>query len=179
MPEPPFDPGPLADVSRRDERGRATLVFVRTLSHPPATVWAALTDPAQLGRWAPFTADADLGTVGDTTLTMVDGDERTDLPATVVVAEPPKVLEYTWGDDLLRWELEPAGDGTRLTLHHSIDDPTWMPRVAAGWHLCLVVAEGLLDGRSIGPIRGEDAKDYGWDDLHDAYAAVFDRDPAR
>ena len=44
------------------------------------------------------------------------------------------------------------------------------PKVAAGWHLCLVVAERLLDGEPIEPIVGEQAREYGWDDLHDAYA---------
>jgi hypothetical protein len=48
-----------------------------------------------------------------------------------------------------------------------------MPRTAAGWHLCLIVAERLLDGHPIGPITGEEAKKYGWDAIHDAYAAKF------
>ena len=42
--------------------------------------------------------------------------------------------------------------------------------MAAGWHLCLDVAEHLLDGQPIDPIRGEAARKYGWEDLHDAYA---------
>jgi hypothetical protein len=31
------------------------------------------------------------------------------------------------------------------------------------------VAEHLLDGDPIGPIRGQDAMDHGWQELHDAY----------
>jgi hypothetical protein len=85
-------------------------------------------------------------------------------------AEPPTLLEYTWGTDLLRWELAAIGSGTRLTLRHTVADRTWVPKVAAGWHLCLVVAERLLDGEPIEPIRGEDARNYGWDELNDAYA---------
>ncbi|MGH3612118.1 MAG: hypothetical protein ACRDRK_05795 [Pseudonocardia sp.] len=46
----------------------------------------------------------------------------------------------------------------------------WMPKVAAGWHQCLTVAEYLLDGRPIGPVVGENARNHGWDQLHDAYA---------
>ena len=49
-----------------------------------------------------------------------------------------------------------------------------MPKVAAGWHLCLVVAERLLDGQPIEPIRGEDAMNYGWEDLRDAYGAALE-----
>ena len=45
-----------------------------------------------------------------------------------------------------------------------------MPKAAAGWHLCLVVADHLLEGQPIGPIRGENALNYGWEQLRDAYA---------
>jgi hypothetical protein len=46
--------------------------------------------------------------------------------------------------------------------------------VAAGWHLCLDVAERMLDGEPIGPIRGQDAMNHGWQELHDAYAERLD-----
>ena len=32
--------------------------------------------------------------------------------------DPPRRLAFLWGGDLLRFELEPDGDGTRLTLVH-------------------------------------------------------------
>jgi uncharacterized protein YndB with AHSA1/START domain len=165
-----FDPGPLFEVATEAGDGTTTLVLARDLRHAPALVWAALTEPGQLDEWAPFVADRHLGEPGDATLTMIDGDIREDLPATVIRAEPPRLLEYTWGHDRLRWELEPIPGGTRLTLRHVVTDPDLIPKVAAGWHLCLVVAERLLDGEPIGPIRGTDAMNYGWDDLRDAYA---------
>ena len=102
---------------------------------------------------------------------MIDGDKREDLPASVTTVEPPTLLEYTWGTDLLRWELAALGTGTRLTLRHTTADRDVVPKAAAGWHLCLVVAEHLLDGEPIGPIVGEQALEYGWQELHDAYAA--------
>lgn len=166
-----FDPGPLAEVEHRSEGERSTLVFVRRLRHPPAKVWAALTDPGKLRRWAPFDPDRDLGTPGPAVLRMTDGQTTEAHPAHVRRAVAPELLEYTWGEDLLRWELAPDGSGTRLTLRHTSESPEWLPRTAAGWHLCLVVAERLLDGEPIGPIVGAEAKKYGWDELHDAYAA--------
>jgi uncharacterized protein YndB with AHSA1/START domain len=164
-----FDPGPLADVGAEPAADRWTLVFVRDLRHLPEKVWIALTDPAQLEAWAPYTADRELGTVGEATLTMVDGDKREDIPVTVLRAESPRLFEHTWGPDLLRWELEPIGTGTRLTLRHTVAEKDLVAKMAAGWHLCLVVAERLLDGRPIPPIRGEAAKDFGWEGLRDAY----------
>jgi uncharacterized protein YndB with AHSA1/START domain len=165
-----FDPGPLADATVTAAGERWTLIFVRALPHPPEKVWAALTDPAQLDRWAPFTAARDLSDPGDTTLTMIDGPDRTDLAATVLRAEAPSLLEYTWGDDLLRWELTPGDGGTRLTLRHTFAERDGAPMFAAGWHLCVAVLARLLDGTPVGVIRGRDAIDYGWEALREAYA---------
>lgn len=165
-----FDPGPLADVTCHADGRNWVLVFVRDLRHPREKVWLALTDPEQLRAWAPFTADRDLGRLGDAILTMTDGDTSEDFEATVTRAEPPTLLEYTWHTDVLRWELAATKSGTRLTLRHTVSDPDLLAKVSAGWHICLAVAERLLDGNPIGPIVGEDAKNYGWDELHAAYA---------
>ncbi|MCI0687806.1 MAG: hypothetical protein L0Y54_11295 [Sporichthyaceae bacterium] len=54
-------------------------------------------------------------------------------------------------------------------LRHTVGDWDWLPRIAAGWHICLDVAEQLLDGNPIGPIRGQDALRYGWDELRAGY----------
>jgi uncharacterized protein YndB with AHSA1/START domain len=166
------DHGPLAAVQHRADGDRWTLVFVRELRHPPERVWTALTEPDQLRAWSPYTADRSLARPGDATLTMFAGaDEEADaLPASVTRAEPPRLLEYTLGTDLLRWELEPRDPGTRLTLSHTVAGPDWVPKVAAAWHLCLAVAELFLAGRPVTPIRGEDAIEHGWEALREAYA---------
>jgi uncharacterized protein YndB with AHSA1/START domain len=165
-----FEPGPPAEVTLTPAGDRWTLVFIRELRQPPEAVWTALTDPAEIDRWAPFAAAGDLSKPGDTTLTMVDGDDRTDIPATVRRAERPVLLEYTWGEDLLRWELEPAGTGTRLILRHTLAEPDMQAMVAAGWHLCVEVLQRLLDGNPVPVIRGQDAMNYGWETLRAAYA---------
>jgi len=147
--------------------------------HGPDAVWRALTEADQLAAWAPFVADRDLGRTGTATLTMVDGDKAEDLPASVIHAEAPRLLEYSWADDLLRWELEPTGGGTRLTLFHTLEDQDGLPKAAAGWHLCLDVAARLLDGDPVVPIRGEEAREYGWEPLHDHYAERLGVDVSR
>jgi uncharacterized protein YndB with AHSA1/START domain len=166
-----FDPGPLAEVHARAEAGGWKLEFIRDLKHPPAKVWSVLTDPDQLREWAPYTADRNLGSVGEATLTPIDGDGAEAVPAIVRRVEAPTLLEYTWGGSVLRWELAATDSGTRLTLCQTLESEEWVPRVAAGWHLCLLVADHLLDGQPIGPIRGENARNFGWEDLNEAYAA--------
>jgi len=99
--------------------------------------------------------------------------------ATVLAAVPPRLLEYTWGEDRLRWELEPSGSGTRMTLRHTLAKPDMAAMVAAGWHICFAVLEHLLDGDPVGVIRGQDAMDHGFERLRAGYAEKFADGSAR
>ena len=168
-----YRPGPAGRVTAEKDGDRWTLVFVRELAHPPRSVWSALTDAEELRGWAPFDADRDLGRTGAATLTMAGGDGSEVSQVVVRHAEPERLLEYTWDQDLLRWELEPTPTGTRLTLRHTVEDPEWIPRVASGWHICIDVADLMLSGRAVGRIVAEEAKAHGWEDLHAAYAALL------
>ncbi|HEY7789212.1 MAG TPA: hypothetical protein VIC33_01750 [Vicinamibacterales bacterium] len=73
----------------------------------------------------------------------------------------------------MRWELEPAEGGTRLTLWASIDR-RFIAMGAAGWHLCLDVLDHLLSHDPIGRIAGMDAmKVEGWQRLNTEYSKQF------
>ena len=172
MKQAQYQPGEPGDAQVQSDDGHWTLVFVRELKHSPADVWSVLTVPAQLREWAPFDSSRDLGMSGEATLTMA-GTTPEPFASMIGRAEPHSLLEYTWGDDLLRWNLEPSGTGTRLTLRHTMGDRAWLPKVAAGWHICLDVAECLLDGEPVGRIVADDARQHGWERLNDAYAKSF------
>ena len=66
-----YAPGAASSAEVRKDGEKWTLVLVRDLTHPPAKVWKALTDPAHLCQWAPFDSDRNLGTTGSATLTTV------------------------------------------------------------------------------------------------------------
>jgi len=165
--------GGALDAHLRAEGDRWMLVFVRELRHRPDKVWTALTNPSHLREWAPFDADRNLGTTGTARLTMAGAPAPESLDCSVIRADAPRLLEYTWGDDVLRWELEEIETGTRLTLRHTLDDRSLGPKVAAGWHICLDVAERALDGQPIGRIVAHDAKRVGWERLNAEYAGRF------
>ncbi len=176
MTTPDFDHGPLAHVDCQQGAEGWTLVFTRALPQPPQRVWDVLTDPDQLRAWSPYTADRHLARIGEANLTMLDGMTSGNIPTTITHADAPRLLEYTWqldqfGRSVLRWELEPIPGGTRLTLRQTVRDAEWTPKIAAGWHLCLLVAERLLQGHPVKPIIGETAYAFGWQTLRDAYAA--------
>ncbi len=77
----------------------------------------------------------------------------------------------------MRWELEPVGGGTRLTLWTSIDR-RFISMGAAGWHICFDVLERLLGGQPIGRFVGADALKFaGWQRLNVEYAKPFGVEP--
>jgi hypothetical protein len=74
----------------------------------------------------------------------------------------------------MRWELEPFGSGTRLTLWHNIDR-RYISMGAAGWHICFDVLDRFLSGTPIGRIVAGDALKFdGWQRLHAEYAKQFE-----
>jgi uncharacterized protein YndB with AHSA1/START domain len=169
-----YSPGPAAGARIEKQGAQWTLVLVRDLRHPPDKVWSAITEPEHLRQWAPFDADRSLGVVGTATLTTVGAPTTMVSQSTITRAEAPRLLEFSWGTQDLRWELEPLDGGrTRLTLWHNIDQG-FIAMGAAGWHLCFDVLAHLLDGDPLGRIVGVDALRFeGWKRLHAEYGEQF------
>jgi uncharacterized protein YndB with AHSA1/START domain len=168
-----YNPGPASGAHIEKEGERWTLVLTRELRHPREKVWRALTDPEHLREWAPFDADRNLGTPGPVTLQTVGMPAEQIAETEVTRADEPRVLEYRWGENHLRWQLDELSEGTRLTLWHNIDR-RFIAMGAAGWHVCLGVLDQLLSDRPIGRIVGQDALKYGdWQRLHKEYAEQF------
>ncbi len=168
-----YVPGPATGAEVRKDGENWTLVLVRELRHPPAKVWQALTDPAQLREWAPFDADGSLASVGPVKLTTVGTPTPIISDTRVTRADAPTLLEYRWGNFDMRWQLEPLGGGTRLTLWANIDR-RYISMGAAGWHICIDVLDRLIAGQPIGRLVGPDAMKFGgWQRLNAEYAKQF------
>jgi hypothetical protein len=163
-----YAPGPASGARVLKGGEKWTLILVRELHHPPAMVWQALTDPAQLREWAPFEVEGELDTVGATVkLTWVSTGIVSE--TRVTRADAPRMLEY----HDLRWQLEPLGRGTRLTLWHNIDR-RFISWGAASWHICFDVLDRLLAGAPIGRIAGAEVMKFdGWQRLTAEYARQF------
>lgn len=172
-----YRPTPLHPVELIDDAGQWSLVFTRDFPHAPESVWSALTDPGELAGWAPYTADRALDAPGPVTLIMIDGDTKLELPGRISRVDRPRLLEYTWNGEIVRWELTETGSGTTLRLTHHLSDRARAGMMAAGWHMCLDVAALLIAGTPIGPIVGADAMKHGWSGLNRAYSAELGVEP--
>ncbi|HZZ34061.1 MAG TPA: SRPBCC family protein [Phenylobacterium sp.] len=122
--------------------------FRLTLDHHQNEVWAALTEPQRLAQWLAPGAIA----------LRVGGAARLDFPesggvidSVVTALEPGRLLEYSWSSPgeplrLLRWELEPLGAATLLTLRLSVPAIEDVARATAGWAAHLEMLQTALFG---------------------------------
>jgi uncharacterized protein YndB with AHSA1/START domain len=145
---------------------RWELRFVRNLPHPPERVWRALTESEHVDAWFPSSIEGERR-VGARLRFPFRDDEGPTLEGEMLVYDEPRLLEFRWDDELLRFELAPAGDGCVLTFVNTFDDIGKAARDAAGWHVCLAVL-GLH-------LAGEDASkwDERWKPVHERYVEVF------
>lgn len=118
------------------------IAFERVYPHPPKKVWRALTDPAALSEWLMETDF--VPQVGRTfTMRCDDGEGGTDTYiCTLLEYDPPKRMLWSWvldgsrhqGDTFVEFKLEPASNGTRVTVTHTGDrDPGTIEKFKGGW----------------------------------------------
>lgn len=123
-----------------------TLTFVRRLPHPPEKVWRAITEPEHLAAWFPTTIEGERAP-GVPLRFAFPGGEVAPIDGLMIGCDPPRLLEFRWGgDETLRFELQPDGEGTRLTLINTIRDVGKAARDSAGWDVCLDTLAHHLDG---------------------------------
>jgi len=157
-----------ADFGTLSKEGDLSVLrFRRPLAHAPHTVWRALTEAGQLAAWFPTTIEGELVPGGP----LVFSFRSIDLPpmhGEVLAVEADRLLEFMWGDDRLRLELQP-GDGAGTTV---LELTVWFPehgkaaRDGAGWHVCLDDLGSALAGVAL---AGED--DQHWREVHPGYVA--------
>jgi uncharacterized protein YndB with AHSA1/START domain len=128
--------------------GRYVLRYERQLRHPVEKVWEALTDPAEIEAWW-ARAQLELAEGGRARFEWLNGDAVAD--GRITRLEAPRAIEFdTDIHGRLLWELEPAGDGTRLTLTVTAELPDeHLASVRAGWHVHIDFLEDALDGRPV------------------------------
>ena len=154
----------MTDARLVTDRGRPAVRLERHLPDPPAVVWKALTEREQLGAWFPSEVIVSGGRweVGAAiTFTFLPEVIDRTFTGEVLEVDEPRVLAFTWGEDTLRFELSPAGEGTRLVLIDELP-PDAAARNAAGWERCLDRLAGL-----------EPAAD-AWQARFEHYAAAFE-----
>ena len=175
----------MTDGSIVRDDDRVTFRYERHLRQPIETVWRAITEPAEIERWAGTRPEIDLVPGGAYVTHHGTGDRVVDR---IVRLDPPRLFAHTfWAhvnpSAVVTWELTPVGDGCRLVLTHTLamddvraaaatvamnDHPAVIiARNGAGWHHLLDRLDALLDRRDL-PWTADDQRA-----LQDRYAAMI------
>lgn len=125
---------------------RHTLRFERFYPHPPERVWQALIDPDALAQWFPAAIEGERSAGARLRFVFPSG-EGPVLEGAMRHFEPPRLLEYTWGNDVLRWELTPRDGGCALVFTTTVEQRSNAPRDATGWDVCLESLDAVIAGR--------------------------------
>lgn len=145
--------------------GGYTARFERHLKHPVEKVWASLTENDKLKKWFPELRIDDLREGGVVKFDMQNGSFE---EMRILELKPYSVLEYTWGEDQVRFELYPESDGCRLILLERIYHLTdHTPKDLSGWHVCLEVIRALLEDCTL------DSRHAEWEKWYEEYVALM------
>ncbi|MGM1044548.1 MAG: SRPBCC family protein [Bacillota bacterium] len=155
----------LAVIQKAKEGYVAT--FERNLKHSDEKVWAMLTENEKLKQWFPELRVEDLRKGGVIKFDMQDG---TFEEMEIMELNHLSVLEYTWGNDRVRFELYPTMTGCDFSLIEEISQITdHTPKDLAGWHVCLDVISALLDGTTL------ESRENEWKRWYEEYTQLIER----
>jgi uncharacterized protein YndB with AHSA1/START domain len=144
---------------------RPVLHFTRYLAHQPEKVWRALTEPEHLAAWFPTTIEGDRAAGATLRFSFPQG-EAEPFAGRMIACEPPRLMELAWGDDVLRFELEPHDGGCLLRFSDTLAELGKAARDGAGWHACLDRLALAVAGTT--PPWSATER---WSEVHDGYVA--------
>jgi uncharacterized protein YndB with AHSA1/START domain len=153
----------MNDATLLTDRARPAVRLERQLPDPPQIVWQALTDRDQLRSWFPCEVILEGGRwEPGAAITFPFPPEVIDMTLTgeVLEVDEPNSLAYTWGQEILRFELTANEGGTGLVLINELAADA-AARNAAGWDICLDRLVGLNPPREA------------WQPRFDVYSAAF------
>jgi uncharacterized protein YndB with AHSA1/START domain len=147
--------------------GRWQLRFVRRMGHAPEKVWRALVEPDHMAAWMPARMEGERR-AGAALRFVFAEDPSYESTGALLVYDPPRLLEYRWEDEVLRFELRAVEGGCELTFVTRFEEVGKAARDAAGWHVCLDRLGEHLDGTA--RMWSEDER---WRPLSERYRALF------
>jgi len=159
------DLGQAGDIARVGDR--CALRFRRDLAHAPDKVWRAVTEPAHLEAWFPQRIVGEWVTGAPLMFEARNGEHPT-FNGEVLACEPPSLLEFRWGTDVIRFEIVPHEGGCTFVLSDTFDELGKAARDAAGWHTCIDFLACHLDGATAPWPMGQR-----WAEVHPGYVERF------
>src|ERR1700761_783512 len=139
---------PTATGTYEQLDGSPIVRFERTSPHPAGQVWDAITDPDRLAAWFPTTVEFDELRAGAPITFRFTDHPIAPMDGVFLEVSPPGRLSFTWGQDVLTFELEErdAGAACRLSFSVALDSADKAARDSAGWDDCLDMLARVVAG---------------------------------
>lgn len=139
------------------DHAQSSFVYVTYVKTTPDRLWEALTDPDFVAQyWLGNRPEADWRLGGSWKLLFPDG--RVADQGEIIAFEPAKRLGIRWrnewkpefnaeGYSVCMMELEPVGEGVKLSVTHSIEraDSQFIAAVSGGWPKILSNLKSLIE----------------------------------
>lgn len=110
-------------------------------------VWRMLAENNYLQKWF---ADLEIETLEEGGKILFDMKDGSFEEMTITSLSVPNVLEYTWGNDLVRFDVTSSETGTHLIFKETISKVTGhTPKDITGWHICLDVIDAILSNEEL------------------------------
>ncbi|WP_340034424.1 SRPBCC family protein [Paenibacillus sp. FSL E2-0202] len=155
----------LANIQKEDQYYVAR--FERQLKHSATEIWSYLTENEKLALWFSELKIEDLREGG---LIKFDMQNGTFVDMEITVLQHQSIFEFTWAEDLVRFELYPKSEGCLLVLNETLQTLTpHTPRDLAGWHVCLEVIQHLLEGTTLKSRKDE------WNKWYEQYREAISK----
>src|SRR5215217_6269980 len=155
----------MTDATLETIDGRPALRFERELTQSVERVWRAVSDPAELERWFPATADW-TPAAGETI-------EVGRMKGEVTEVDAPHRLAWTFNRERFSFDVSPREGGCLLVFTHVFDHRTRAAQTAAGWEAYF----SRLDAHLAGGFLSEEEAHEPWEAVHERYAERFGVDP--
>jgi uncharacterized protein YndB with AHSA1/START domain len=151
--------GDFGDLEQSGESWR--LRFVRDFDQSVKRLWSALTDPEEMTRWFPMRI---VGMIEPGAKLRFEHPAVPTFDGEVLAYEPPRVLEFRWGPDVLRFEIQQTPNGCTLIFTDTFGEYGKAARDAAGWHECLDSLNDFVSGTT-----SEWSVGQRWAEVHPSY----------
>ena len=127
------------------------ITFRRSLNAPPARVWDALTTGEGITSWLAVSASVE-GYEGGSVEIEFDADQS--VSGTITRWDPTSQYAHTWviNDAIpsdVHYSLEPAGEGTELTLVHRGLPDEMCGGYTPGWHAYMARLTAQVEGGNV------------------------------
>lgn len=132
----------LANIQKEDQHYAAR--FERQLKHSASEIWSYLTENEKLALWFSELRIEDLREGG---LIKFDMQNGTFVDMKITELQHQSTFEFTWAEDLVRFELYPNSEGCLLILNETLQTLTPHTPLRSRWLACLSRSDPASFGR--------------------------------